>query len=87
MRILGVIEDLGQQVFLGIQRLSQLRGLPVYADMRPMIAVSVLSATFFSSLIGLPAPDARDQVGVLLHVRVDVACCSRWSSALSPLIV
>ena len=33
---------------------SQVIVLPVYADMRPMIAVSVLSATFFSSLIGLP---------------------------------
>ena len=34
---------------------SQVTALPVYADIRPMIAVSVLSATFLNSLIGLPA--------------------------------
>ena len=45
--------------------------------MRPMIAVSVLSATVFSSLIGLPLRIAGDEVGVLLHVRVDLVLASR----------
>ena len=38
--------------------------------MRPMMAVSVLSATWRPSLSGLPRADGGDQVGVLLHVRV-----------------
>src|SRR5207302_3001813 len=32
---------------------SHVTGLPVYADMRPMMAVRVLSATCLNSLIGL----------------------------------
>ena len=45
---------LGERVELRVQRLVPGDGfLPVYAESRPMIAVSVLSATCFSSLIGL----------------------------------
>ena len=50
---------------------SHVSALPVYATVRPMIAVIVLMATCFNSLTGLPPRMHCDQVGVLLHVRID----------------
>src|SRR5262249_5402917 len=54
---------------------SQATSLPLYAAIRPRIAVSVLSATFFSSLIGLPER--------LLAIR-SVCSCTYGSAALRP---
>src|SRR6476619_5033049 len=46
---------LGNVSSLLLRACSQLTALPVNADIRPMIAVSVLSATCFSSLRGRPS--------------------------------
>src|SRR6185437_8996203 len=48
------VKSLGIVSSFELSACSQLTCLPVYADMRPMMAVSVLSATRFNSLIGLP---------------------------------
>src|SRR5262245_65867548 len=54
---------------------SQVTSLPLYAAIRPRIAVSVLSATFFSSLIGLPER--------MLSIRSVCSCTYGLGAALS----
>ena len=52
-RLMSQVRFSGMRLTLEFSALSHVTALPVYADIRPMIAVSVLSATCFNSLSGL----------------------------------
>ena len=50
----SIVSPTGIRSSVDFSAMSHVTALPVYADIRPMIAVNVLSATVFNSLSGLP---------------------------------
>src|SRR5207302_11134334 len=73
-RLVSIVRLCGIRSSLVFRACCHVTFLPVYADIRPMMAVSVLSATCLSSLSGLPER--------MLSIRS--VCSWTYGSTLSP---